>query len=484
MTEQSQQVLENKIKKLRCSLTTEQWSDADFLLIRVKELEKTDLAFAFRLMQRVRNLSPTKSNCELLDDLRAKTFKLHPELAITSSHNMPSRRHTFSGLKRLGKALFSSSKQTGMKKLNQPIVMFVIIPFFLFGFYQTMLASPRYESQAQLIVKEPNGMATLDPAMAVMSGFGISGGSSDTQLVKSYIHSADMLKYLDREINVIEHFSDNQYDSFSRLSEDASKENQLKFFLKMISIEIDENSQVITVKAQAFEPQVAHKLSELLVERAEWYINEIGRNLAKNQLDFVQKEHTLVQEKLSSAKSVLLRFQRRYNLLDPEAEGMALQQISYQLEGKISAKKTELRALATSMSGEAPLVLQAQAELDSLVQQLNNERSRLTDNDRGPDTNDTEAHSMAVGEILAKYGDYKIDLELALQAYTSSLVSLEKSRIEAYRQLKYLVVVESPTLPEDASYPKIFYNLALFLALVLMLFGIVKIIIATVNELR
>jgi capsular polysaccharide transport system permease protein len=85
---------------------------------------------------------------------------------------------------------------------------------------------------------------------------------------------------------------------------------------------------------------------------------------------------------------------------------------------------------------------------------------------------------------VARFSDFKINLELALQAYTSSQVSLEKSRIEAYRQLKYLVTVESPTEPQDAKYPEVLYNTSLFLAITLMLFGIGRIVIATVSELR
>jgi capsular polysaccharide transport system permease protein len=75
-------------------------------------------------------------------------------------------------------------------------------------------------------------------------------------------------------------------------------------------------------------------------------------------------------------------------------------------------------------------------------------------------------------------------MELALKAYTSSQVSLEKSRIEAYRQLKYLVTIESPTKPQEAKYPEIIYNISLFLAINLMIFGIGRIVIATVSELR
>jgi capsular polysaccharide transport system permease protein len=61
---------------------------------------------------------------------------------------------------------------------------------------------------------------------------------------------------------------------------------------------------------------------------------------------------------------------------------------------------------------------------------------------------------------------------------------LEKSRIEAYRQLKYLVIVESPTQPQEAKYPEVFYNISLFLALTLLIFGIGRIVIEKVAELR
>jgi capsular polysaccharide transport system permease protein len=484
MTAQSQQLLETKIRELRAQLTTEQWADASYLLIRVHELQKLDIAFAFRLMQRVRNLSPTDSNLELLEELSLKVLKLYPELATSSSKHGSSKRRVLSGVKSLGKTIFGATKQTGIKKLQQPIVLFVVIPFLLFSVYQLMLASSRYESQAQLIVKEPNGMATLDPAMAIMSGFGIASGNSDTELVKSYIHSNDMLAYLERKLSISQHYSDIKYDVISRLSGSASRETQLEYFLNKVTIDIDEKSQVITIKVQAFESDAAHQLSQAIVNRAEWYINEIGRNLAKRQLDFVENEHALIQAKLRSAKSVLLDFQRNYNLLDPEAEGLALQQIVYQLEAQVAAKKAELRALATSMNDGAPLILKLKAELNSLTQQLDDERSKLTADVSEQNIAGSDRVQMGFGQILAKYSEYKINLELALRTYTSSLVSLEKSRIEAYRQLKYLVVVETPTTPDEASYPTVLYNLSLMLVIQLMLFGIGKIILATVDEMR
>ena len=56
-----------------------------------------------------------------------------------------------------------------------------------------------------------------------------------------------------------------------------------------------------------------------------------------------------------------------------------LQQITYQFEGQIAAKRTELRTLRSSMSESAPQVINVAAQLNSMTQQLENERGRLTD---------------------------------------------------------------------------------------------------------
>ncbi len=368
--------------------------------------------------------------------------------------------------------------------LRRPLVYFVIIPLILFAFYQVFLASPRYQSQAKLIVKEPDAMATMDASFALLSGFGMTPGGPDTELVKAFIHSNDMLGYLEENLSLSEHYQNSDIDFLSRLSSSASQEEFLAFYTRHTRVEIDEKSQVITVLVQAFDQPFAFEMNSAIVSRAEWYINEIGHRLAEEQLNFVQAEHQVIDNKLRDAKAQLLAFQRRHNLLDPEAEGVAFQEITYQLEAQVASKQAELSALRSSMSDDAPLVIQKLNELASLEEQLSKERARLTQQQNFGESLPADEQNLSVSMILSKFSEYKIDLELALNAYTSSQVSLEKSRIEAYRQLKFLVTVETPTLPEDATYPKVFYNIALFFAVTMMLFGIARILIATVLELR
>jgi capsular polysaccharide transport system permease protein len=482
MTQQAQQQLEKRFLEYRHKFSKEQWISSHFLFDEVKNIEADDIALASRLMKRVKNLDPSQANQNYHNMLQQKALLAYPQLATVSSTEFSATviRKGKGFAERIKNSVTSSS----LKKYRKPFILAVWLPFLVFSFYQILIASPRFESQAKIIVKEPNGMATLDPAMALMSGFGMSSATADTELVKAFIYSNNMLDYLEQKVSISEHYSDSEFDFFSRLSGNASSEDKLNYYLKRVQVDINDKSQVISIHAQAFTPEFSLKLNQNIVERAEWYINEIGHNLSKAQLEFVQQEHEIVNQKLKTAKSQLLSFQRRYDLLDPVAEGMAMQQITFKLEGEIASKNAQLSALRSSMSDDAPMVMQTNAELSSLMQQLNSQRNRLTDKATQTNAEAQIPGNLSVGEILASYSNFKINLELALQSYTSSQISLEKSRIEAYRQLKFLVVVESATLPDDASYPKIFYNLVLLLCVLLMVFGIGKIILATVKELR
>ncbi|ALS99266.1 lipopolysaccharide biosynthesis protein [Lacimicrobium alkaliphilum] len=488
MTQHAQHELEARLKAYKQEkLAAGDWLNHDILMAKAEKLEYTDPALALRVFQRARVLNPdSKEAQQKIASLNRELKKSNPEVMRSSSKEADAPETVSDAMESAQEVSEPAQAQVPtfterlVSWLKKPISICVLMPFLLFAFYQVIWASDRFESQAQLIVQQPNGMATLEPAMAMLSGFTGGSGSSDTSLVEAFIYSTDLVEYLQQELDIFAHYNSDEYDIFSRLSASASREDKLDYFKKRVVVEVDQNSKIITVRVQGYTPEFAKTLTETIVDRAEWYINKVGHDLAKAQLAFVQNEHAMVEERLQKAKSEILAFQRKYNLLDPEAEGMALQQIAYGLEAQIANKQAELRALRSSMSESAPMVMQLKEQLDSLRQQLIDERQRLTQDIELTDV----SGEMGVNEILANFGNLRMDLEFAVEALASSQVSLEKSRIEAYRQLKYLVVVESPTLPEEAKYPSILYNLSLFLAVILMIFGIGSIIRATVNELQ
>lgn len=444
------QTTEKRFQELKQELTGEEFNDIKFLIAKAQQVEANDPDLSARILVRVNNLRR----------LQGKVERLNP--AIHSKVNKTKKAPTFN--------------QRLLQLKKSPFVWFVILPTFMFALYQSFWASERYVSRAQVIVQQPDGMATMDASMAVLSGLGVSNtGISDTELVKAYIMSNDMLMYLNQKLDIATHYSQTSIDIFSRIDEQASWEDIFDYYLNRIDIYIDSNSNIVYIETQAFDSKFAHTLAQTIVERAEWYINSIGHQLANAQLEFILQEHENIEHKLQDAQTKLLSFQQRFNLLDPTAEGAAIQQITYGLEGQISAKEAELKGLTAMMSSNAPQVIAAKTTLSALKSQLDKERAKLSDN---------ENNVMSVSEILAQYTDLKVKMELALQAYTSSQISLEKSRIEAYRQLKYLVVVEAATEPNKAKYPDVFYNITLFGVLAAMLYVVGRIVLLTIRELK
>ncbi|MCA2458826.1 MULTISPECIES: lipopolysaccharide biosynthesis protein [Vibrio] len=458
-----------KFKQLQQDLTQQEFNSIEFLTAKAEQLEASDPELAKRILVRVANLKkqqaqPAKPqakltpNSESQDKAQSPAQKASDENAAQDAEDLPLWRRWFNALKK------------------SHFFLLVVTPTLLFAFYQLIWATDRYESQAQVIVQQPDGMATMDASMAILTGLGVSNsGVSDTELVKAYILSNDMLSYLDDKLNLREHYTQSSIDLFSSLPDDATREDFLKYYQDHLEVYIDSKSSIVHVYSQAFDKEFAHLLTETIVKRAEWYINSIGHQLAEAQLKFITHEHQNIEQRLEQAQVKLMNFQQRYNLLDPTAEGMAMQQIAYGLEGQVSSKEAELKGLSAIMSPHAPQVVQAKNQLAALKEQLIKERSKLSEED---------GKVTPLSEILASYTDLKVKMELALQAYTSSQVSLEKSRIEAYRQLKYLVVVEAATQPEDNKYPDALYNISLFAALAAMLFAIGNIIVSTIRELK
>ncbi|WP_324738154.1 lipopolysaccharide biosynthesis protein [Pseudoalteromonas sp. CuT4-3] len=477
MSQQAVEKIEQRFTELGLKTDKAIWDNGEKLIGLAQQLEQNDVYLARRVMQRARNLNP--KNEQINKELARLTNKVNSKAKQTQT-STSTEQNVKPNIKQ--SAIAKLNNKRGLHLLTKPWFVLLVVPFVLFAFYQLVLAAPRYESRAQLIIQQPDGMSTMDPSMALLSGLGVGGSSTaDSEIAKAYIHSQDMLNYLQQHSNLKAHYQQHG-DIFTGLSSDASSEELLNYYIDHTTIEIDEDSGVLKILAQGFTPEFANNLTKIIVSRAEWYINSIGHQLAEAQLQFIRLEHAKVEQRLRDAQKNILAFQQKNNLLDPEAEGLALQQITYGLEGQIATKSAQLKGLRSTMTDRAPQVVMLEAELNALKTQLELERERLSQ--QGSEPSNTTANNRAVSQVLAQFSDLKIELELALKGYTASEVSLDKARIEAYRQLKYLVVVETATLPQDHQYPNTLYNILLFAVLQLMLFGIGRIILATVKELR
>ena len=71
-----------------------------------------------------------------------------------------------------------------------------------------------------------------------------------------------------------------------------------------------------------------------------------------------------------------------------------------------------------------------------------------------------------------------------MESYKAGFASLEKARLDASRKLKHFVVLSSTGLPEEPAYPRVLYNLITALVVILLLYGIIRLVVATIQDHR
>lgn len=357
---------------------------------------------------------------------------------------------------------------------TRPLIL-VLVVWLFYAFYLLLIATPLFESESKLVVKANESGSSFDPSTLLLSSVSMAPMSEDGKLLEAYIYSRDMLEKIDSAISLREHFLSSQRDMFSRLSANHSEEDFFDQYIDSINVSIDANSSVITIKTRSYEQEYAHKFNKLIISHAESFINQVGNELAEKKLLFARKEHEIVEEKLQSAKQQLLDFQSTHSVLDPTADGLAMQQITFSLEATLAQKRAELSMLKTLMSETSPEVLSLKRQLSALESEVKDQKSKVSSL--------KEDDGTSVNALMAQYSNLKVQAELALQAYTASLVTLEKARVDAYQQLKFLVLIQHPTMPDDYTYPRILYSLTLMAIGLIMIYVIGRIVVATISEL-
>lgn len=345
----------------------------------------------------------------------------------------------------------------------------VVACFAIAVIYFGLIASDRYVSRAELVVKQADQIKMLPDALSML---GLGGSNhEDILLIQDYLKSADLLDKLDKEMGIKAHYQSHKVDYFSRLPEDVSREEFLKYYREHLTLRLDDLSGVLTIELQAFDPAYGQRVVDLMLKESEGFINKLGHQVALEQLAFVEKEVDRAYQRVQTEKAKVLDFQNTHHLISPESTSAARLGVVSQIEGELAKQQAQLKQLQSYMRETAPAVISVQARVDALTQQLSQEQGRLTGTDKD-----------AMNEVTARYLDVQTQAALAADLYKTGLISLEQARVEAYRKLKHLLVVSKPTLAEDAEYPRRLYNLATIGVLLCLFYGLIVMGLATLRE--
>jgi len=340
--------------------------------------------------------------------------------------------------------------------------------------YWGLIASNRYVSEASIEIERTDmvGAASLDFG-SLLSGVG-GGRSKDQLLLREYLRSLDMLKKLDAQLDLRGHYSDSSRDPLSRMwGRERRQEIFHQHYLSRTSIELDEYSGLLLIKVQAYEPQMAKAIADMLVSEGERYMNELGHAVALDQVAFLEKQVAEMGQRAIEARRELLAYQNAKGMLSPQALAETLQGTVNRLESQLTDLKARRAALLGYLSPEAPGVVEINLQIQAIEKQIELEQGRLT-SPKGKTLNVTVEEYQRL-ELAAKFAE---------DVYKTALVALERGRVESLRTLKKVAVLQSPSLPDYPLEPRRIYNIVAFTLAALLLAGIIHLLAAIIRDHR
>ena len=144
-----------------------------------------------------------------------------------------------------------------------------------------------------------------------------------------------------------------------------------------------------------------------------------------------------------------------------------------ELNAQITKAETDMRALKSYLNDDAFQVTALRNQITALKSQLADERQRATGEGRNGER---------ISALSIEFQGLQMQADFALDAYKLALGTVESARIDTSRKIKSLVVIEPASLPQTADYPRRVYNLLTLLVACVLLYWVVRLVLATVRE--
>ncbi|MDN8011731.1 chain-length determining protein [Burkholderia multivorans] len=367
---------------------------------------------------------------------------------------------------RLAASFRKAKDVVGSVKIFRLVIRLIFIYAILSIPYWLLIASDRYVSEANVIIQTTDQISS--PSVDVSAIVPGAGGPNraDQLLLREYLLSVDMLKKLDASLDLRSHFSNWRRDPISRMwFKNAPPEWFYQYWLSRVDVQYDDYSGVLHIRAQAYDPDTAQAIVNLMVREGEAHMNQLGHQLAQSQVDFLSTQVSTAHTRLLDATHSVIDFQNNKGLVAPQATVESLTAMIDKLEAQKTEVQTQLSSLPSSLSPDQPTVVMLRNNLKALEQQIAQKRAELTSPSR-----------RTLNYTVEEFQRLQMQVGFAQDLYKTALAALEKGRMDAARTLKMVSIIQKPTRPGYPTEPGRLYNAFVTLVVAAALAGVVKLL--------
>ena len=373
-----------------------------------------------------------------------------------------------------GRRSFSSARACWgrLPRKGKIFACVVLLPTVAVFLYYLLWASPMYVSQTRFaILSADSSGGGLDIASALLRSSSSTG--ADAHIVVEYIQSLDIIHDIDKELGVDLHFSDKGHDVFSRLTNNPTQDEQLRYWKWAVIPALDQDTGIITLETKAYSPEMAQKIAAAVLARSEALVNTMNLRAREDAVSLAQSEVQRAEARVRKAQEAMRNFRDAHTLLDPRVTAAGLQGVVTELEGEAVKLRAQLAEAQSFMRSSAPATKALQTRLKAVESQLDQEKQRLAGL-RSPEGN--------LNAVVGEYEDLTIEAEFAQKQLVTAMSALESARVHEVAKSRYVVAFQQPTLPDESLYPRPFLFTAYVFVGALLLLGLGSLITASIRE--
>jgi len=353
----------------------------------------------------------------------------------------------------------------------------VLLPLAAVTYYVFNFAEDQYASTTGFTVRQEEAGGASD-LLGGLIQVGTGGTATDTDILYEFIQSQEMVMEVNENIDLTAHYTAPWPNDWAfAIWPDASLEDLVWFWQRVVRISYDATTGLIEVRVLAFDAQTARDIATAVVTVSQERINALNTQAREDAMRYAREDLQDSIARLKEAREALTRFRTRTQIVDPEADIQNRMGVMANLQQQLAEALIEYDLLPSTTNSSDPRAKKALQRINVIRERIFIERQTFTDN-----STDTGAVGEDYPSLIAEYESLTVDREFAEETYRAALAALEVARDNAARQSRYLATYIRPTLPVTAEYPKRYVLMGLAGLFLLLTWSILVLIFFSIRD--
>ena len=364
--------------------------------------------------------------------------------------------------------------KTITKRINFPFLLIVVIPTAIAIQYFGFMASDRYVSVSEFVVRSPQKPPSVTGLTALLQGGGFSRSQDDAYVVHQYMLSRDVVIDMEKNINIRKKYDDANIDLLSRFNPTGmygGLENFFEYYNGKVKIELDSASSISSLTTRAYSAEDTYEINNKLLEMAESFVNKLNERGRQDLVTTADKQVVEARLHLSKIMQELSAYRRENQIFDIDKQAAMQMQLVSKLQDQLILVKTQL-AQVKSVTPENPQIKILDERKGSIEAEITSATQAMLGGSR----------SGSINNKAAEYEKLNIEKEFAIKQLAAATTSYEQNKNDASRKQLYLERIAQPRIPDVSTEPKRLKNILTTLLVALIIWGIYTLLLASVKE--